>query len=359
MQNARTQNSSRVPLTFLLLGVVLAGTFIAHISLGSVRIPLGDTVRIIFGGTTGSEAWQTIVTEFRLPRAVTAVLAGAALAVGGLLMQTLFRNPLAGPFVLGINAGASLGVAAVVLGGSLLGASPLSGSGLLAGAGLRGDTLVIAAAFVGSAGVLLIVLAVARRVESAMTLLVLGVLFSYAVSAGVSVLMHFSIPQEIQTYINWTFGSFAGVNRGQLPLLTMVLAAGLAGSVFLMKQMNALLLGEGYARSMGVRVRLVRILVILITALLAGTVTALCGPIAFVGVAVPHLARAVFRDADHSRLLPACLLLGAITAVVTDLVASLPGLRISLPLNAVTALVGAPVVIAVIIRRGDLSGSFS
>ena len=346
-------------LVIIAILVLFASVFVAHLSLGSVPIPLGQTIRALTGASVQNETWKTIVLDFRLPRAVTAAVAGAALAVGGLLMQTLFRNPLAGPFVLGINAGASLGVAIVVLGGSLLGSTPVAGSGLLAGAGIGGDALLVLAASVGAAAVLLVVLAVARRVESAMTLLVLGVLFSYAVSAGVSVLMHFSIPQEIQTYINWTFGSFAGVDRSQLGLLAGVVGIGLLGTVVLVKPLNALLLGETYASSMGVRIRVVRTLVIAATALLAGTVTAFCGPIAFVGIAVPHLARAILRDADHRRLLPATLLLGGTTAVIADLVASLPGLRIVLPLNAVTALIGAPIVIAVIVRRGGLGGEYS
>jgi iron complex transport system permease protein len=203
------------------------------------------------------------------------------------------------------------------------------------------------------------VLAVARRVESAMTLLVLGVLTSYAVSAGVSVLMHFSIPEEIQSYINWGFGSFAAVERGQLPLLAGVVGAGLAATIVLVKPLNALLLGEAYAESMGIRVRLMRTLIITVTALVAGTVTAFCGPISFVGVAVPHLARALIRDADHRRLVPLTMVLGAVVAMAADIAAALPGLRIALPLNAVTALIGAPVVIAVILRRGDLGGGFA
>lgn len=338
--------------------VVLA-SFFAHILTGSVTIPAGTVLRALAGDPAVPAAIRTIVLEFRLPRAVTAVIAGAGLAAGGLLMQTLFRNPLAGPFILGINAGASLGVALVVLGGSLAGGRVVAGSGLLAGVGLAGDALILLAATAGSGAVLLVVLAVARRVESAMTLLVLGVLFSYAVSAGVSVLMYFSIPEQIQSYINWGFGSFAGVNRGQLPLFAGVVGGGLGLTVLLVKPLNALLLGETYAESMGVRVRTLRPLIIGITAMVAGTVTAFCGPIAFVGVAVPHLARAVLRDADHRRLLPLTLLLGAAIATVADIAASLPGLRIALPLNAVTALIGAPVVIAVILRRGDLSGGFA
>ncbi|MFW5688391.1 MAG: iron chelate uptake ABC transporter family permease subunit [Spirochaetota bacterium] len=338
-----------------LLGVMVT----AHLVLGSVRIPFGEALGVLVGRPAADPIWTRIILEFRLPRAVTALVAGASLAAGGLLMQTLFRNPLAGPFVLGINAGASLGVAIVVLAGSTLGARIVGGSGLLSAVGAGGDATVTGAAIAGAAAVLLIVLLVSNRVGSALTLLVLGVLFSYAVNAGVSVLMHFSIPEEIQSYINWTFGSFAGVTRSQLPWLAGAALVGLGTSVLLLKPLNALLLGERYATSMGVRVRAVRLGIILVTAVMAGTVTAFCGPIAFVGVAVPHLARALLRDSDHRILLPGTVILGALVAVFADLIASLPGLRTTLPLNAVTALIGAPIVIWVVLRRGGVQGSFS
>lgn len=339
--------------------LLLLAAVTAHLVLGSVRIPLGESLKVLFGATASDPVWQRIVLEFRLPRAMTALIAGAGLAAGGLLMQTLFRNPLAGPFVLGINAGASLGVALVVLAGSSLGARLVAGSGLLSAVGAAGDAVIAVAAIAGSAGVLGVVLLVSTRVANALTLLVLGVLFSYAVNAAVSVLMHFSIPEEIQSYINWTFGSFGGVTSGQLPIIAGVVGLGLALTVVLLKPLNAMLLGEGYASSMGVRVRLVRVAIIGVTAMLAGIVTAFCGPIAFIGVAVPHLARALLRDADHRVLMPATVVLGALTAVVADLAASLPGVRITLPLNAVTALIGAPIVIWVVVRRGGLQGSFS
>lgn len=338
---------------------LLAAAVLAHLVLGSVRIPLAESIRILLGGEPARDTWRRIILDFRLPRALTAVLSGAALATGGLLMQTLFRNPLAGPFVLGINAGASLGVALVVLAGSTIGARVVGGTGLLSAVGLGGDAVIAGAAIAGSAAVLLVVLLVSNRVANALTLLVLGVLFSYAVNAAVSVLMYFSIPEEIQSYINWTFGSFGGVTREQLPILGGVVAFGLGASVILLKPLNALLLGEAYAESMGVHVRLVRLAIIAVTAVLAGVTTAFCGPIAFVGVAVPHLARAFLKDADHRILLPATAVLGALVAVVADLASSLPGFAVTLPLNAVTALLGAPIVIWVVIRRGGLQGSFA
>ena len=336
----------------------LVVAYLAHIVVGSVRIPLGQALGALVGSDAVESGFRRIILDFRLPRATTAALAGAGLAIGGLFMQTLFRNPLAGPFVLGINAGASLGVALVVMTSSLVSIRMVTGSGLLTGTSLSGDAVVAAASVLGSASVLFIVLAVSHRVANAMTLLVLGVLFSYAVGSVVSVLMHFSIPQEIQTYINWTFGSFAGVSWREVPILATCVGGGIAMSFFLVKPLNAMLLGDDYAASMGVHVRLVRYAVIVATALLAGAVTAFCGPIAFLGVAIPHLARGMVREADHRKLLPLVIVLGAAVAVIADLVAALPGLRITLPLNAVMALVGAPVVISIILRRGDLRGGF-
>ena len=348
------------PATILVVAGVLLGIgFLAHLLLGSVRIPILESLGILVGQTPSRQVWGTIILDFRLPRALTAVAAGAGLATGGLLMQTLFRNPLAGPFVLGVNAGASLGVALVVLAGTTLGQSIVGASGLLSATGLRGDALIAVAAVGGAAVVMMVVVLVSIRIGNALTLLVLGVLFSYAVNASVSVLMHFSIPEEVQSYINWTFGSFGGVTWEQLPILGGTIAVGLGLAVFLVKPLNALLLGEAYAESMGVRVRLVRVGIVATTALMAGIVTAFCGPIAFVGVAVPHLARAVLRDADHRVLLPATAILGSLVAVSADLLAALPGLRITLPLNAVTSLIGAPVVIAVVLRRGGLQRGFA
>ena len=350
------------PFLLIFAVLVLAGVLL-HLVLGSVRIPVARTIAILAGRTAGPESgfdiWRRIVLEFRLPRAVTALTAGAGLAVCGVLMQTLFRNPLAGPFVLGVNSGASLGVALVVLAGSSIGSTLVAGSGLLSGAQLGGDLAIAVAAVAGSAVVLLAVLAVSRIVDSVLTLLVLGVLFSYAVGAVVSVLMHFSIPEEIQSYINWTFGSFGGVTVPQLPLIVVPVAAGITGAAFLTKPLNALLLGEQYAASMGVRVRVVRNLAILVTAVTAGVITAFCGPIGFLGVAVPHLVRAMARNSDHRVIIPLCALSGAAVALFADLLAALPGTSLTLPLNAVTALIGAPVVIGVVIGRGGLGERFS
>ena len=335
------------------LCVALPCAFMLSLLIGSVNIPLGDIFTILRGGDPARDSWTTIVLNFRLPKAITALLAGSGLAVAGLLMQTLFRNPLADPFVLGISSGASLGVALVLL------AVGTTGATLLAGLGLIGDFSLILAATVGAGVVLVLVMLVAQRVRSTMTLLILGVMFGYATSSLVSILVHFSIMDRIQTYINWTFGSFGGVTWGQMPLFAVAMISGQLLAYTLVKPLNALLLGEAYARSMGVNIRHVRLLLILSAAALAGGVTAFCGPIGFLGIAVPHLCRALLGTSDHRVLLPASTLMGGILALIADLIAQVPGSQIILPLNAITALIGAPVVVWVILRRHNLRETFA
>jgi iron complex transport system permease protein len=327
-----------------LLALALIAVFVLSLALGSVNIPLDEIVRVLSGGEATREAWTNIILRFRLPRAITAVLAGAALGVSGLHMQTFFRNPLADPFVLGVSSGSSLGVALVVL------SFGTAGGALLAGFGVIGDLGVTFAAAVGGAAVLMLVLAFARRVQHNVTLLIVGLMVGYLTGAVVSLLMYFTLPERVQAYINWTFGSFGGVTWGQMPIYAGVVGIGLLLGWVLAKPLNALLLGEIYARSMGVNVRRVRLGVITSTALLAGAVTAFCGPIAFLGIAVPHLCRALFRTADHRTLIPGAMLAGGLSALVAALIAELPGSNLVLPLNAVTALLGAPIVIGVIVR---------
>jgi iron complex transport system permease protein len=328
--------------------------FLLELMLGSVQIPAAQVARILIGLEPERESWKTIILLFRLPRALTALLAGAGLAVSGLQMQTLFHNPLAGPSILGIGSGASLGVALVVLTVTTTDASQY-----LDGLGLSGEIATVVAAGIGAAAVLLLVLAASRRVKSVVTLLILGLLFGFAANAIVSVLMHFSIAERIQVYISWTFGSFGGTTWRQLWIfIPIVLSATLAAQLS-RKPLNGLLLGESYAKSMGLRVNRARGLVITTTAVLTGTITAFCGPIGFLGVAVPHLARSVLSTSDHKLLLPACALFGALIALASDLIAQLPGTQIVLPLNAVTALIGAPVVGWIILRRRALRETFS
>jgi iron complex transport system permease protein len=273
------------------------------------------------------------------------MLAGAALGIAGLKMQTLFRNPLADPFVLGISSGASLGVALVVLA-----ASGAGWSALLSRTGIIGNASIILAAIIGAVVVMGIVLGVARKVESSLTLLIVGLMFGYIASSLVSVLMQFALEHQMQNYITWTFGSFAGVTWRQLAIFAPAVIIGLLAAWLLAKPLNAFLLGDNYARSMGVHVQGIRSCIILGTALLAGAVTAFCGPIGFLGIAVPHLSRMLLRTGDHHTLVPAVVLIGATLALLADIIAQVPGTQISLPLNAVTALIGAPVVVGVILR---------
>lgn len=333
------------------LSLALVGVFFLNLALGSVRIPLSEVAAVLTGGESTKSSWTYIVLAFRLPKALTAVLAGAALAVSGLQMQTLFRNPLADPYILGINAGASLGVALVVL-------ATGAATGFLSNVGLLGDLSLIVAAIAGASLVTGLVIIAARWLRHAMTLLILGLMLGYATGAVVSILIYFSVPEQIQAYITWTFGSFGGVTDRQLALLAPVIGGGLLLAWLLTKPLNALLLGEAYARSMGANVRRIRFGLIAGTSVLAGAVTAFCGPIAFLGVAIPHLCRALLRTSDHRILTPATMLMGALVALLADLVASVPGSRTILPLNAVTALLGAPVVVWIVLRRDGPRSDF-
>ena len=340
----KTQRASRRVIALGLFPLLLAA-FGLSLSFGSVHIPLGDLVDILTGGDASVSAWAIIVHTIRLPKALTAVLAGAALSASGLQMQTLFRNPLADPFVLGINAGASLGVAIVVLAvGSV-------GGVLIAGLGILGDLGLVAAASLGAGAVLGCVLLISARVQSAMTLLILGLMFGYAAGALVGILIYFAIPEQIQSYILWTFGSFGSVTWRQMPVFSAAIFTGLSLAFLCVKPLNALLLGENYARSMGLNVKRARVWILVNASLLSGATTAFCGPIAFLGLAVPHLCRSLLHTSDHRVLMPAVTCLGATLALLADLIAHLPGSPYALPLNAVTSLIGAPIVISFILRR--------
>ena len=329
----------------ILFGLVVLG-LVVELSLGAVYIPPHSVWSILTGGAESNESWRNIILLFRLPRAVTALLAGAALGVAGLKMQTLFRNPLAEPYILGVSSGASLGVAFVVLVTERFGWSVL-----MEQAGIMGSTALIVAATFGALLVLVIVMSFARRVQSNTTLLIVGLMLGYVAGSIVSVMMQFSVEHQMQRYISWTNGSFGSVTWGQMGYFAAATVAGLSLAWLLAKPLNAFLLGEDYARSMGVNVRRVRIAIVGGSALLAGTVTAHCGPIGFLGIAVPHLCRLLLKTTDHRALLPAVMLMGSALALFADRVAQLPGAQFALPLNAVTSLVGAPVVVAVILRR--------
>jgi iron complex transport system permease protein len=335
----------------LLVGVVTV--FLLSLILGSTWVPVGRVIDVLVGSSRDRDAAAIVVETIRLPRSITALLAGASLGIAGLQMQTLFRNPLADPFALGISSGASLGVALVVL-GSGLGAAAVFG----ASTGLGGDALITAAAIVGAALVLGLVLAVSTRITNPTTVLILGLMFGYAVSAVVTVLVGASQPERLQQWAQWGFGSFSGVTWPRLWLFGPLTLVGVLLAAAMTKQLNALLLGENYARSMGVAVRRARLLTMLGASTLGAVVTAFCGPIAFLGIAVPHLCRGLLGTSDHRALVPAVVLMGGMVALIAQIVSLLPGSAGVLPLNAVTSLIGAPVVVAVLLRsrRGAFAG---
>ena len=317
--------------------------FVVDLVVGSVAVPLGEVWRALFGAEGESEVYTTIVRNFRLPKAIMALLAGAALSSVGLQMQTLFRNPLAGPYVLGVSSGASLGVALMLLGLPLLGISD--------GASFVQDLGVAGAAWIGAAGVMIIVMAVTARIKNIMTVLILGMMFGSAASALVEVMQYLSPEGALKSYVVWTMGSLGGVTLQQLNIIVPVVVAGLLLSIWLIKPLNILLLGENYARTMGLNIKRIRFGVTLTTVLLAGTITAYCGPIGFIGLAVPHVARMLFREADHKVLVPATMLTGAAMMLLCDVASTLPAGDMTLPINTVSALVGIPIVIIVIVRN--------
>ena len=326
----------RNTILFTLLSVLCALLFVVDIAVGSVAIPLSEVVSALCGG--GSEEIRSIVVDIRLVRAIVALLAGAALAVSGLQMQVLFRNPLAGPYVLGVSAGASFGVALFLLGAPILGVAI---SPTLQSLGTAG------AAWIGSAVVLLLVVALSRRIKDIMVMLILGIMLSSGVGALVEIMQYFSSEASLKSYVVWTMGSLGDVTATQLAVLAPVLVVGLAMAVAAIKPMNMLLAGERYAASMGLNIARSRNLILISTTLLAGTITAFCGPIGFVGIAVPHIARMLFRSADHRTLLPATILVGVVMLLVGDVVAK----YFALPINTITALMGIPIVIYIVTRR--------
>lgn len=330
---------------FLLLSVILVTLFLLLLGIGSVSIPVSDILSILSGSEASNPVWEQILIRFRLPKAVMAVLAGIALSIAGLQMQTLFRNPLAGPYVLGLSSGASLGVALLVLSSAIL-KSRLGLAGIAVG-----SYSTIIAAITGSALVMLLIMFVASRIQSSVTLLIVGMMFGFATSGLVSILMHFSNPEDIQAYIYWTFGSFRGATVQQLFILGLIIVPVTLFCFFQVKFLNALLLGEDYAKSVGVHVDGIRYKILLSTALLAGAVTAFCGPIAFIGIAIPHLCRSFLKTSDHRILFPGVILVGSIIAMAAELIASIPYSQYSLPLNAVTSIFGAPIVIWVVLKQ--------
>ncbi|WP_231632444.1 iron ABC transporter permease [Mangrovimonas sp. TPBH4] len=325
-----------------MLVLLLAICFVVNITLGSVSIPLKEIFNSLFGNID-NQSWQYIILNFRLPKAITAILVGSGLGISGLLMQTLFRNPLAGPFVLGISSGASLGVALVILGAGTFG-------GFLSAFLISKWSIVIAASL-GSLLVLLAVLAMSVKVRDTMAILIIGLMFGSITAAVVSVLSYFSSAEKLQQYIFWGFGSLGNLSWNELFVFFSIYALGLLLSVTSIKALNTLLLGENYAKSLGLNIKQSRLVIIFATSLLAGTITAFAGPIAFIGLAIPHMVRQVFNTSNHKILLPAVFLLGAIIMLICDSIAQLPHSDFTLPINAITSLIGAPVVIWLLVRK--------
>lgn len=340
---------SRKNYAYIALVVLLFSLFVLNISLGSVYIPFHVVLKWMFGLPIENEIWQNILLKSRLPQSITALLAGAGLAAGGLQMQTLFRNPLAGPSILGISSGAGLGVAIVVLlFGAIQGVS-------LAGLGWYGSLTITAAAFIGAFWVLLMILFLAQKLKNNAMLLIVGIMVGYASSAIVGLLQFISSKEDVQSFVLWGLGSFNNLTWDKHIIFIPMVVIGLLGSFFLIKPLNVLLLGENYAANLGLNIKRSRLSILVITGLLTATITAFCGPIAFLGLAVPHLSKGIFKTADHSVLIPAVMLFGGALALLCHLIARLPGFDGTLPINAVTSLIGAPIVIYVILKRRSLT----
>lgn len=338
---------TRIAMTGTLVAILV---FLAlNLLLGSVSVPAQAVADILTGGDGGSEVWRNIILRSRLPQALTAIMAGAGLAVSGLLMQTVFNNPLAGPSVLGISSGASLGVGVVVLLSGSIGGVALSKLGVV------GEVTVTVSAIIGSLLVMALIAWMAQKVSGNVTLLIMGVMIGYIANAIIGVLKFFSVEEDIRAYVIWGLGSFARVSGGQTTVFIVVMLCLLPFSFLLIKTLNLLLLGPSYARNLGLDIRRARLAVISCAGVLVAVVTAYCGPIVFLGLAVPHLCRGIFRTSDHAVLLPAVLLAGAALALVCNLIARMPGFEGALPVNSVTALVGAPVVMWVLFSKRKTS----
>jgi iron complex transport system permease protein len=347
ISNNITYNGSNLLIKFIIL-LFLFFIFVAFdLVFGSVKIPFNELMKTLFSFGNETSDWSTIIFDFRIPKLVTAILAGAALSVSGLQMQTIFRNPLAGPYVLGISAGASLGVAIMVIGFSGLFTSFYVNN-------YSNWSLVIAAC-IGSGMVLMLVFAVSTRVKDILTLLILGMMFGSAISALVSILQYFGNEGLLKSFLIWTMGSLGGVTKPQLEVLCPVIVVGLVISIASVKILNALLIGETYAKSMGLNIKQARFLVFFSTSLLAGSITAFCGPIGFIGIAVPHVTRYYFKTANHGILMWGVILIGSILMMFSDIVSQLPGQQVVLPITSVTALLGIPIVVWVIIKNQRLA----
>lgn len=341
-------NKQRNILLFSLLGLGLLVLFFVNISFGSITIPFKEVYNSLTGGQASKSTWEYIIINYRLPKAMTAVLVGMGLSISGLLMQTLFRNPLAGPYVLGLSSGASLGVAFVILGAAFM--PTFISTFLLSSYG------IVLASTMGSSIVLLAVLLVSHRLRDTMAILIVGLMFGSFTSAIVGTLTYFSTAEQLQKFTFWSMGTLGNLSWTSISILTSCVVIGLLLSLFSIKPLNALLLGENYARSLGINFKKTRLIIILATSILAGSITAYAGPIAFIGLAVPHIAKLLFQTSNHSILFWSTLLLGAAIMLVCDVVSQMPGLDITLPINAITSLLGAPIVIWLLVRKRKMMG---
>jgi len=336
-------NKKRNTILFSLLFLGLIVLFFVNISLGSITIPFKEVYTSLTGGHASKSTWEYIIINYRLPKAITAVLVGMGLSISGLLMQTLFRNPLAGPYVLGLSSGASLGVAFVILGAGVL-PSFLS-SIVLSPYG------IVLASTLGSTSVLLLVLLVSQRLRDTMAILIVGLMFGSFTSSVVGVLTYFSSAEQLQKFTFWSLGNLGNLSWTSILILSICVLFGLLLSLLSIKPLNALLLGENYAKSMGLNFNKARLVIIIATGILAGSITAYAGPIAFVGLAVPHIAKLVFQTSNHTVLFWSTLLFGAGIMLICDVVSQMPGMEITLPINAITSILGAPVVIWLLVRK--------
>lgn len=337
----KTTNRNSLVFSILILGLLFL--FLLNISLGSVAIPIKTVFNSLLGNQSTKETWEYIIHNYRLPKAITAVLVGMGLSISGLLMQTLFRNPLAGPYVLGLSSGSSLGVAIVILGSGLFPAAVTTI--LLSSYG------IVLASSIGSFIVLLAVLSVSHRLRDTMALLIVGLMFGSFTSAIVGTLTYFSSAEQLQKFTFWSMGNLGNLSWNSIFILSICVSIGLLLSAVSIKPLNALLLGENYARSLGLNYSKARLTIILATSILAGSITAYAGPIAFIGLAVPHVAKLIFQTSNHSVLFWSTLLFGAITMLICDSISQLPGTDITLPINAVTSIFGAPIVIWLLVRK--------
>lgn len=327
---------------FIALAFSVLAVFFLQLLLGSVSIPFSEVVSILSNHASGNEAWSNIVLESRLPAALTALLAGAALSVGGLQMQTMFRNPVADPYVLGISAGASFGVAVFILAAGAFGINEIH---------LLSSWSIIFAAAVGAVLIFVVNFLISFRLNDVVAILIIGLMIGGGIGALIQIMQSFSSNEALKNFLLWTFGSFRFVDTSQILFLASIVLTSVVFSFFLSKPLNLLLLGDTYATSTGLDVRSAKILIVLCTSILAGSITAFCGPIGFVGLAVPHVARAVFKTSNHKILTPACVLIGAVICGLCNIIASTPGSDNVLPVNAITSLLGAPVVIWIILRQ--------